>query len=204
MKQFSDLSTGGTIESFPVQLLNENVRLSKVEYKVGTKNNPTMEYISVTFVASNNGVTNMLTENMLFPSYTFCVKDINRKDGTVYTVQDQKDTIDNIFLSRLLQIAISYGVDKTDIFSIKYDTWGELGKKYQDIVNTKMDKDISCYMKTAKNKKGYVCLPDKGRFLSNMVNGKPSFEYTDRELEIINNFNDNSGITSNVSGELNL
>lgn len=195
MKQFSYLpNERKEIKNFPVSLENENVRLIKSGYVRGTKNNPDTELFSFTFASldTEDDKLMMLTDNILVPSYKFCTKDLPQPDGTIYTVDQQKDRIDQLFMSKLFHIATSYGVSTEELMKINYSSWEELGKMYFELLS-KVDKNIVCYMKTVKNKKGYICLPEKGKFLKNMTTGKPDFSITEKEQKILDSF-DQEGV----------
>ena len=179
-------NTGGkkrTTVPFPVSTAVDNVVLHSVE--------PNKHISAVKFmfkrINDSDDTISFLTDSLLPPKLEYCNNNRLKEDGTTETAQEEYDRLMKQYMGYIRHIATSCGVSQATMNTIPaVQTFDEFVEKYCEVVNTKKTND-PVYLKVVKDKNGYSKLPKyRGKgVIQPMIDGKPDFQYTSYELDLI-------------------
>jgi hypothetical protein len=196
MFSFGAENAKATSRPFPVKEAVDNVELDKVEYvNAVSANGNNYEGVKFYFKRFVSGQTSYLADLKSPPKQDWSQERL-LPDGTKITKEEDYNSKMREYVSYLRHIAFAFGVTEEDLTSKgKFSTFGEAARNFCDVLNERA-KNKKVFLKTVKNKDGYTCLPTYigTGFCSSMDDESPSFKYTDRELDLIENAS-KSGVT---------
>jgi hypothetical protein len=183
MFDFSKKSEGGNQKvDFPLGIAVDNVVLRNIEV------NRNILGLQFNFQRVLNGTIAFLSDTLLPPKQEWFTEDKQIGDKLL-SAEEQYNLQIRVFSGYVRHLLTNCGLDNNDLAKVPpSEDLKEYLIKFCEIINPIIErKRIPVYLKTVVDKQGYIKLPKfRGKGVASPMDaGKPAFEYSEYELELI-------------------